>query len=109
MRIAHLILSDGFAGSERSTIESCNFQCREHEVLLVVRRGHRSRAGASIVDHVDPRVRVAVVPDRLCTRKALARELAWCGPDVTEYWRDELGTYQYTLTKGCIEKAAKAE
>lgn len=82
MRIAHLILSDGFAGSERSTIESCNFQCREHEVLLVVRRGHRSRAGASIVDHVDPRVRVAVVPDRLGTRKALARELAMFGPDV---------------------------
>lgn len=22
-----------------------------------------------------------------------------------EYWRDELGTYQYTLTKGCIERA----
>lgn len=25
-----------------------------------------------------------------------------------EYWRDELGTYQYTLTKGCIEKGDKA-
>ncbi len=25
-------------------------------------------------------------------------------PYVGEYWRDELGTYQYTLTKGCIEK-----
>jgi hypothetical protein len=24
-------------------------------------------------------------------------------PYVGEYWRDELGTYQYTLTKGCIE------
>ncbi|HZA49288.1 MAG TPA: hypothetical protein VE549_01035, partial [Myxococcaceae bacterium] len=21
-----------------------------------------------------------------------------------EYWRDELGTYQYTLTKGCIDR-----
>jgi tetratricopeptide (TPR) repeat protein len=24
-------------------------------------------------------------------------------PFVAEYWRDELGTYQYTLTKGCID------
>lgn len=25
-------------------------------------------------------------------------------PYAGEYWRDELGTYQYTLTKGCIER-----
>lgn len=25
-------------------------------------------------------------------------------PYVGEYWRDELGTYQYTLTKGCIDR-----
>ncbi|MFZ5470460.1 MAG: adventurous gliding motility protein GltC [Myxococcota bacterium] len=29
-------------------------------------------------------------------------ELYW--PYHGEYWRDELGTYQYTLTKGCIER-----
>jgi outer membrane protein assembly factor BamD (BamD/ComL family) len=29
-------------------------------------------------------------------------ELYW--PYVGEYWRDELGTYQYTLTKGCIDR-----
>ncbi len=29
-------------------------------------------------------------------------ELYW--PFVGEYWRDELGTYQYTLTKGCIDR-----
>ncbi len=33
-------------------------------------------------------------------------ELYW--PYVGEYWRDELGTYQYTLTKGCIERSAPA-
>lgn len=33
-------------------------------------------------------------------------ELYW--PYVGEYWRDELGTYQYTLTKGCIERSARA-
>lgn len=34
-------------------------------------------------------------------------QLYW--PFSGEYWRDELGTYAYTLTKGCIEKAAKSE
>ncbi len=34
-------------------------------------------------------------------------ELYW--PYVGEYWRDELGTYQYTLTKGCIERSAPAK
>jgi hypothetical protein len=28
-------------------------------------------------------------------------------PYVGEYWRDELGTYQYTLTKGCREQVNK--
>ena len=28
-------------------------------------------------------------------------QLYW--PYEGEYWRDELGTYQYTLTKGCVE------
>jgi hypothetical protein len=29
-------------------------------------------------------------------------QLYW--PFQGEFWRDELGTYQYTLTKGCIER-----
>ena len=32
-------------------------------------------------------------------------ELYW--PYEGEYWRDELGTYQYTLTKGCIDRASR--
>jgi len=31
-------------------------------------------------------------------------QLYW--PYEGEYWRDELGTYQYTLTKGCVERNA---
>jgi tetratricopeptide (TPR) repeat protein len=31
-------------------------------------------------------------------------ELYW--PYFGEYWRDELGTYEYTLTKGCIDPTA---
>jgi glycosyltransferase involved in cell wall biosynthesis len=83
LRIAHLILSTGFAGSERSTAESCIAQCRDHEVLLVVRKGHRKqKTGASIVDHLDPRVKVVEIPARLFTRRYLQRALdAFC-PDV---------------------------
>src|SRR4029077_7430964 len=31
-------------------------------------------------------------------------QLYW--PYEGEYWRDELGPYRYTLTKGCIEKGS---
>jgi hypothetical protein len=30
-------------------------------------------------------------------------------PYVGEYWRDELGTYQYTLTKGCIDRESGSQ
>ena len=31
-------------------------------------------------------------------------QLYW--PFTGEYWRDELGTYEYTLTKGCVDRSA---
>lgn len=34
-------------------------------------------------------------------------QLYW--PFLGEYWRDELGTYEYTLTKGCIESKSLSE
>jgi glycosyltransferase involved in cell wall biosynthesis len=58
LRILHVILSRGFAGSERAAVEACNALCNRHEVALVVRRDHRSAGGASVLDHLDPRVRV---------------------------------------------------
>ncbi|MFZ2987477.1 glycosyltransferase, partial [Ideonella sp.] len=82
MRILHSVLSRGFAGSERSTAESCNEQCQQHEVQLVVRRSHRSRDGVSIVDHIDPRVRIVQVPDRLFTQWMLGRAIKAFKPDV---------------------------
>lgn len=57
LRILHVLLSRGFAGSERSTAESCNQQCLEHDVAVVVRKDHR-KAGASVVDQLDSRVEV---------------------------------------------------
>lgn len=82
LRIAHVILSQGFAGSERSTAESCAAQCVDHDVLVVVRRSHRSRSGASIRDHLDARVAVVEVPDRWFTRRQLERALRAWRPDV---------------------------
>ena len=52
MRIMHIILSRGFAGSERYAAELASFQAAEHDVMLIVRRTHRSRFGTSVVDAV---------------------------------------------------------
>src|SRR3546814_11729315 len=78
-------LSRGFAGSERATAESCNAQAATgHAVLLVVRRSHRGGNGASVLDHLDPRVKVETVPDRLFTKRAIAKALASFAPDVAQ-------------------------
>jgi glycosyltransferase involved in cell wall biosynthesis len=78
----HVILSRGFAGSERSTVESCNAHVQlGHEIMLVVRRSHRYH-GQSIVDHIAPEVRVQVVNDRLFTKYQIGRAIRAFRPDV---------------------------
>lgn len=78
----HVILSNGFAGSERSTAESCNSQVQlGHEVTLVVRRSHRAN-GASIRDHVLPQVCIEEVSDRLFTGRQLRRIVAAAQPQI---------------------------
>ena len=81
LNIVHVILSGGFAGSERSTAESCNEQCVHHRVSLIVRHGHR-RNGKSIVDHVDSRVNVIEIPARFFTGRALKKVLGRIEPDI---------------------------
>ena len=81
LNIVHVILSRGFAGSERSTAESCNQQCKNHRVTLIVRKDHR-RHDASIVDHIDAKVSVIEVPSLLFTQMFLARALARINPDI---------------------------
>ena len=61
LRIAHIILSRGFAGSERATAEMCNAHCEKHDVLLIIKKGHANSAGVSIRQWVDPRVKVVEV------------------------------------------------
>lgn len=78
----HVILSRGFAGSERSTAESCNAQVQlGHEVMLVVRRSHRSH-GQSIRDHLAGAVQVREVNDRLWTQRQLRQAIEAFGPDI---------------------------
>lgn len=81
MRISHLILSRGFAGSERATAEMCNAHCGAHQVQLILKRSHRGRGGASIRDWLDPAVRVVEVGD-WWPRPAIARALGQFRPEV---------------------------
>jgi glycosyltransferase involved in cell wall biosynthesis len=82
MRILHVILSSGFAGSERYAAELASFQAAEHDVMLIVRRTHRSRCGTSIVDAVSERVRVSPVPAWLGTQRSVERHIQEFVPDV---------------------------
>jgi glycosyltransferase involved in cell wall biosynthesis len=82
LRIMHVILSRGFAGSERAVAESCNAMCSAHDVTLVIRRDHRRPSGASIRDHIDPRVKVAELPAYWFTRRRLGEAIRASRPDV---------------------------
>jgi glycosyltransferase involved in cell wall biosynthesis len=78
LRIMQVILSSGFAGSERAAAEACNAMCGRHDVALVLRKDHRSPGGASIRDHLDPRVQVIEVPGFWGTRRCVADAIrAW--------------------------------
>ena len=82
MRIMHVILSGGFAGSERYAAELASFQAAEHEVRLIVRRTHRSRFGTSIIDALSDRVQVRAVPTWLGTQRLIGRHIDEFRPDV---------------------------
>ena len=82
LRLLHVILSRGFAGSERAAAEACNALARSNDVALVLRRDHRNASGASIRDYVDPDVEVFELPPLWRTRAALA--------DAIDQWRPTL-------------------
>ena len=81
LKIMHVLFSRGFAGSERSTLESCNQQCLQHQVVLVIRKGHRKN-GVSIVDKLDKRVKVIEISHLLFTRWRLNTIIKQIEPDV---------------------------
>lgn len=82
LRIMQVILSSGFAGSERAAAETCNALCDRHDVLLAIRGDHRSPGGGSVRDHVDPRVQVVEVPGIWGTRARLAETIRSWRPDI---------------------------
>jgi glycosyltransferase involved in cell wall biosynthesis len=80
MRIAHVILSRGFAGTERATAEMCNAHGTTHPVMLILKRSH-TRDGVSIRQYLDPRVHVVEVSP-LRPRRGITRALQEFDPDV---------------------------
>jgi hypothetical protein len=65
-----MILSRGFAGSERYAAQMANVQCKTHDVAIVLKRSHTNRKGVSITQWLDPRVRVPGI-DRLVSSRAV--------------------------------------
>lgn len=82
LRLMHVILSSGFAGSERAVAEFCSATVSEHDVAVVLRRDHRSPGGASIRDQLADAVEVIEVPPLLGTRSALEEAVKRWQPDV---------------------------
>jgi glycosyltransferase involved in cell wall biosynthesis/UDP:flavonoid glycosyltransferase YjiC (YdhE family) len=78
----HVILSRGFAGSERAAAEACTALSQRHDVALVVREDHRNPAGASVLDAVASDIPVFLVPPRWDTRRRLERAIREWAPDV---------------------------
>jgi len=78
----HVILSRGFAGSERAAAEACAALSGRHDVALVVRRDNRGPGGASIRDELEPGMEVFEVPSRLGTQWRLEEIIRAWAPDV---------------------------
>ena len=82
LRVMHVILSRGFAGSERAAAEACAALAQRHDVALVVRSDHRDRSGASLLDDVGPGIQVFEVPPWWRTQARLA--------EIIERWRPDI-------------------
>jgi len=82
LRVMQVILSRGFAGSERAAAEACAALSRGHEVALVVRSDHRNAAGVSVIDALEPGITVFEVPPHWGTERRLAELVAAWRPDV---------------------------
>lgn len=86
MRIAHLLLTSRFAGSERHALELAAAQAEAgHEVRLVIRRKAAQDRPDAIAHRVDPRVGVEVVDDWLArwpAKRQAAKFVRRWRPDV---------------------------
>jgi glycosyltransferase involved in cell wall biosynthesis len=82
LRVMQVILSRGFAGSERAVVETCAALAERHDVALVVRDDHRNSAGVSLLDALPSGVQVFEVPPFVGTRRRLAALIRDWRPDV---------------------------
>ncbi len=82
LRVMNVILSRGFAGSERAATEACAALAQRHDVALVVRSDHRDRTGASLLDEIGPGIQVFEVPPWWRTQARLA--------EIIEQWRPDI-------------------
>jgi glycosyltransferase involved in cell wall biosynthesis len=82
LRVLNVILSRGFAGSERAALEACAALSRRHDVALVVRSDHRDRTGVSLLDEIEPGIQVFEVPPYWRTQQRLA--------EIVEQWRPDI-------------------
>ncbi|MDE2407205.1 MAG: glycosyltransferase [Xanthomonadaceae bacterium] len=82
MRIAHLLLTSRFAGSERHALELAAAQAAAgHAVTLVLRKAAAQPRADAIAQRVDPKVKVVLVPDLFAAWHA-RRLLQRLQPDV---------------------------
>jgi glycosyltransferase involved in cell wall biosynthesis/putative intracellular protease/amidase len=82
LRILQVILSRGFAGSERAAAEACNALAQRHDVALVIRSDHRGRGDASVRDAIDAGIEVFEIPAWWRTRRRLEEIIRAWRPDV---------------------------
>jgi glycosyltransferase involved in cell wall biosynthesis len=76
-----MILSRGFAGSERAAAQMANVQCELHDVAIILKRNHTNRKGVSITRWLDRRVRVYEVSNWL-PRAGIESAIGDWRPDV---------------------------
>lgn len=82
LRIAHLLLTHHFAGSERYAVELANAQAAAgHDVTMVLRRAGAEQRPDAIAPRLAPNVRQVVVPDLFAGWHA-RRALRALSPDV---------------------------
>ncbi|HET7201998.1 MAG TPA: glycosyltransferase [Steroidobacteraceae bacterium] len=82
LRILQVILSRGFAGSERAAVETCNALAHVNDVAIAVRRDHRNATGASIRDYLSAAVTVFELPALWRTSGSLGAVIDTWRPDV---------------------------
>lgn len=81
MRIAHLLFTDRFAGSERYAIELANAQAEHHQVKLILRRSAAQDRPDALAQRVSPAVELMLV-DNWGARWQARRLLRQWQPDV---------------------------